>query len=577
MQDFSWEPWIEDMRRIEDSLNDLLAVYEEDPRNKEISQKLKIELHSMKGLMDAVGFNTATETVVEIEEIVHSRGDEVDEDLMEIIMETRDKINALLRILESGEDLSVSEIDKKIGFESLLLKAGRTLTLEIEIDEKRSMMSSRALSIINSIKKIAVIESTTPSNDDLLSDAKFDILKVEITTHEGKDEVKEQVENIQKVKSVTVYASEEAETTTGEEELYLRVKLKDVREIGDDLTILTGQLSQLESDLSPKGMDVLNSIYNSIENIQDDLRRLRSVPLIQIFSGLPGMVGRIAKQEKKLVEFSMQGRFIRVDKLIANNILEPITQIIRNAVSHGIEPRNDRRKLKKNPIGLITLTASEIRDKVIIKITDDGAGIDVNHLKKRAKELKISVSKDNPFDIIFENKFTTGGEDASISGRGIGLYTAKKRIQMIGGSISVRSEPGKGTTFTLEIPNTDSLLKSVIVRSGDMKFAVSTYDIEHLEVMTEVGESYHFIDRDIPVVRISDILSTKEDKLPQQILLVCRGSSSYYALVVDEVLDERLASIRPLNPLLSNLKLFDGTLFDENQEPILVLNTSALA
>ncbi len=131
MQDFSWEPWIEDMRRIEDSLNDLLAVYEEDPRNKEISQKLKIELHSMKGLMDAVGFNTATETVVEIEEIVHSRGDEVDEDLMEIIMETRDKINALLRILESGEDLSVSEIDKKIGFESLLLKAGRKLRLRL--------------------------------------------------------------------------------------------------------------------------------------------------------------------------------------------------------------------------------------------------------------------------------------------------------------------------------------------------------------------------------------------------------------------------------------------------------------
>ena len=563
------------MRRIHNSLDEILTIFDENPKSKEINNRLKIELHSMKGLLDAVGFNNATETVVEIEEMTHALGETADPALMGIIKGSVEKIEEMLRLLESKGEHSISEIDNKVSFESLLVKAGKRMNVEIEIDDKKSMLSSRAISIINGVKKIAELHSAVPSEEDLIADAKFDVLKLDITTHESKDEIQEKLEKMPKVKSVLIFAGGDRAGETASEELFLRVRLRDVRSIGNDLTILAGQMGQLETHLDSQGLEILETLYNSIENIQDDIGRLKSVPFIQILSGLPGMVSRIAKQEKKLVEFSMQGRFIRVDKLVANAILDPITQIIRNAVSHGIEGRAERRKLKKSPIGSINLTASEVRDKIIIKVTDDGAGIDPVLLKKRAKELGIEITSENIIDVMFQNKFTTHSSDTSISGRGIGLYTAKKRIEDIGGTINVSSELGKGTVFTLEIPNSDSLLKSIIVRSGNIKFAISSFDIEHIEVIREEISMYHFIDKEIPVVKMSEVIHSEEER-EQKILIVCRGAKGYYALVVDAIVDERLASIKPLNPLLSNLEVFDGTLFDEKQEPILVLNTSAI-
>jgi len=594
-----WGPWLDDIDRILESLNEVVDTIQTDPKDNEALETTKIELHSAKGLLDSVGFRTSTETIFELEEMVHQRENGFNSELVDMMAKARDKLEELTSIIRSKKPKTdeINEIDKTIGFESILVKFGKDYKLEIEIDAEKSLISARALSVLNSIKRFAIVNTSNPPEEDLFLDAKFDIFVVEITTRDDVTEIQEKVGKLPSVSNVGIEeVMEEVKTSQDilNQDISIKVNLSDIRAIENGLTVLSSHVEAIKSEISTtKGLQELAGINRSFELIQSDIRKMRKVPLDSITAGFPSMVTRLANQEGKNAELVIQGRFITLDRALANHLVDPITQILRNAVSHGIEDPVTRRKLKKSPFGQIVLSASTDRDKIIIRIKDDGSGIDHKALLKIAKSHDIDIpdnASDNQIQqLIFERGFSSKESGAkNLSGRGLGLFAAKERISQIGGVLRVESTKDKGTEFTIELSDSDALTKSLIFRVNDGRFAIPSNDVEHIqtvrmnaiEMETQTSGIMDYRDGVLPIAFLHTIIGedqeTNTDTDKQYILLICRGAQSMVGLLIDEILDERLINIKPLNPLLQSFNLFNGTLTGKNREVILVVNPASL-
>ncbi|MHA2092415.1 MAG: ATP-binding protein [Candidatus Kariarchaeaceae archaeon] len=597
-----WNPWLDDMDRIIESMGAAVEELKTDPSNQNAIEIIKIELHSAKGLFDFVGLKTSTQTIFELEENVHHSEGQFDDDLITMLSKSVEKIESLANIVRRDKPKpdEVDILDKTIGFEAILVKFGAEYKLEIEVDGDRAFRSARALGVVNQLKRFAVIKSSNPPEEDLYLDAKFDLLLVSIFTREDPEQVQEKVKLLPNVANVTV---EKTIKSTGTKEqsdedlssnLTLRVPLSQIRSLENGLAALSVHVEALKSEINTsKGMEELSGIEKTFERIQTDLKKMRKVPLDSITNTFPSMVKRLAKQDGKEINFHIQGRFITLDRSLANHLIDPITQIIRNAISHGIETTKERRKNKKDIAGRIVLHATSDRDKIRIQISDDGRGIDSNKLLEKAKNLNVplqnSEDQEELFSLIFNKGLSLAEGDNQISGRGLGLFSAAEKINQIGGNLSVTSEIDKGTSFTIEFTDLDALSKNLIFEVNNESYAIPTSEVEHVLIVnkndlarkSKLKASIEYEQKTLPVTILRNMLSINGKKNnsngnPNEILLICRGKKSLVGLVVDSLLDERLVNIRTLNPLLQNYELFNGTIAGRDRDVILVVNPAAI-
>ncbi len=592
-----WDPWIDDISEIRESLANALKQLKLNNKHVESIDAVKVALHSIKGLFDSVGLKLSTQTIYELEESVHKSEGSLSKELisnLEKVVEKLDKIEGIITQKKPKRN-EIEEIDKSIGFESILIKLSKKYKLEIEVKAEKTLRSARALGIINSIKRFAVIESSNPSEEDLFLDANFTLLSIVLSSHEDMDSIKTRVQKLPGLGLITIEELKKVEEDKNEldkfQDLTTRISLRDVRAIESSLAILSVHLEALKSEVtSGRGIEELNGIEKALEQIQINIRNIRKVPLDSIIATLPAMVRRLAQSEKKQAELYIQGRFITIDRALANQLIDPITQIIRNSVSHGIETVMERRKKKKPVIGKILFNASVERDRVIIKISDDGKGFQIDKLIKQAKEHNIPIDENLPekelINLIFEKGLSTS-ED-KLSGRGIGLYVAKERIQRIGGYITAENnKDGPGITFTIEIPDPDALTKNIIFDIGSQRYAISSSNVDeiilvegkNIKLIDNNSAEIEYKDRKIPIAILHKLLSDvdKNEFNEHEIILLTRGVESQVGILIDGIVDERLVNIKPLNYLMKNYELFNGSIIGQEREVIMVINPSTLA
>ncbi len=603
LEEIRWNPWLDDMARIVESMTEAIDLLMDDNNDQNGIEKIKIELHSIKGLYDSVGLKTSTQTIFELEESVHASDDGLDESLIERLSKALVKIKELVNVVrrDKPKPNEIDSVDKAIGFEAILVKFGSEYIVEIEIAGERSLRSARGLGVFNSIKRFATIKSSTPPEEDLYLDAKFDNLIMTIFTREDMESFHRTISSLPNVSNVTIekVAKEEEREEISEEDLAqnltIRVPLSNIRAIESGLATLSIHVEALKSEVvTSRGVEELSGIDRAFERIQSDIKKMRKVPLDSITTTFPSMVKRLAKQEGKDIDLLIQGRFITLDRSLANHLIDPITQIIRNAISHGIEGPAERRELKKDQTGRIVINASSDRDKIRIRIMDDGYGIDENKIIQKANKMNIPVSsgmdQDDIFNLIFHKGFSLS-EGGQISGRGIGLYSAKERISQIGGNLTVTSDFGKGTTFTVEFSDPDALSRNLIFTINEDTYAIPSSEVEQvlivdfasLKMDTDVKATMPYEGKTLPVTIMRHLItangssdSTQKTNGKNEILLVCRGRKTLIGLLIDNLLDERLVNIRPLNPLLQKYELFNGTLAGRDREVILVVNPASI-
>ncbi len=300
------------------------------------------------------------------------------------------------------------------------------------------------------------------------------------------------------------------------------------------------------------------------------------LPIAKVFNKFPRMVRDLAREMNKEVELLIYGEETEVDKSVIEHIYDPLVHLIRNAIDHGIEPREERVKLRKPEKGKIILKAEHEGNYIVITVEDDGRGIDPEKIRKKAIEKKLiteqeanSISDKDILNFIFLPGFSTASKVTNVSGRGVGLDVVKANITKLNGMIDLRSAPGQGTKFILKLPLTLAIIQGLLVEVRGEIFIIPLSSV--IEVVRIPREQVHSIkgkeiirlrDSILPIVHLGKIFNLNsrangEDK--ENLYIVVFGlAEKKLGVVVDGLLGQKEVVIKSLGSYLSNVKGIAG-------------------
>lgn len=342
----------------------------------------------------------------------------------------------------------------------------------------------------------------------------------------------------------------------------------------------------------------LNSLYRAskeddmkmrliIDEMESMVKNIRVLPISTVFNSFSRMVRDIANEKGKDIDFEIEGKDTCADKKIIEEIKTPLIHILRNAIDHGIESKEERIANGKSPVGKILLSAKQDDNKVIIDVVDDGQGFNLEKIKDRAVSRGFltqddidSMTDEAIMNIIFWPGFTTGDSITSISGRGIGLDVVKTKISQLNGKVKVISEFGKGSCVHIEIPVTLTTLRVFLVQISGQTFAIpiqviTTFILKNQnEIKTNNGiRSILFNGNIIPLYYLSDILElAPAPRNEKETILIIEADDKTIGLVVDKLLGDQDILLKKLSPPLYKVKNISGITNLASGELCLILN-----
>ena len=299
--------------------------------------------------------------------------------------------------------------------------------------------------------------------------------------------------------------------------------------------------------------------------LQEGVMRIRMVPISQIFSRFPRLVRDLTRSLSKKVDLVIEGQDTELDKSVIEDLLDPLIHCVRNSIDHGIESLEDRVAAGKGETGELALRARSEGNMIIIEISDDGGGIDVDAVRQKAIDRGVihptkALSDLEAFNLIFDPGFSTAKKVSDISGRGVGLDVVRKQIEKLNGTVTVWSDRGKGTTFTIKIPLTLAIIQGLMVRVGTETYAIP---------ITAVVESHRIKPEEIRTLDNYEVLNVREDvvsllRLSRIFRIEAAQDSEYHfvvivgsgdkkvGLVVDSLIGEEDVVIKPLRDRYTN-------------------------
>ena len=409
--------------------------------------------------------------------------------------------------------------------------------------------------------------------------------------------------NLEKIDSIK-NANENCQKDLLKTSNYLRYYNRKYLQAGNSEQYTSAFVKQVFSLLSDITQNVsrtiydLNSLYRAskeddmkmrliIDEMESMVKNIRVLPISTLFNSFSRMVRDIANEKGKDIDFEIEGKDTCADKKIIEEIKTPLIHILRNAIDHGIETKDERIAAGKNPVGKILLSAKQDDNKVIIDVVDDGHGFNLEKIKDRAvsrgfltQEDIDSMSDEAIMNIIFWPGFTTGDSITSISGRGIGLDVVKTKISQLNGKVKVISEFGKGSCVHIEIPVTLTTLRVFLVKISEQVFAIpiqviTTFVLKSQdEIKTNNGvRSITYDGKIIPLYYLSDIL--KLEQVPRgekETILIIEADDKTIGLVVDKLLGDQDILQKKLSPPLYKVKNISGITNLASGELCLILN-----
>lgn len=355
---------------------------------------------------------------------------------------------------------------------------------------------------------------------------------------------------------------------------------------------LLEQLSRAGVSTSP--LLEMDKRLKLMERKLDELRKrvmdVRMVPLKLVFDKLQRVVVKLSKDLGKKVEVEIFGSETELDKVIVEELVDPLMHLVRNALDHGIEPPEERKRKNKPEVGKLVLSAYQKGNHVVIEVKDDGRGIDLKAIEARAIEKGI-IPPDHtlhPQDLrhlIFSPGFSTKEEVSEVSGRGVGLDVVKNNITKLKGMIDLSSEPGEGTTFTLTLPMTLAIIQALVIQTGRYRFAIPLNSVLE-SIQIDRSQIQHLEGRPVMDHRGAWIFLTRLEEifqLPQEekegdeffVVLVGVGERKL-GILVEKLLGEESIVLKPLRSILRQVPGIGGACDQGDQPPLLVLDVSSL-
>lgn len=329
--------------------------------------------------------------------------------------------------------------------------------------------------------------------------------------------------------------------------------------------------------------------------LQEGLMHTRMVPLVENAPRLRRIVRQTAQELDKEVELRFQGADVEMDRHMVERLLAPLEHLLRNAVAHGIETRAARRAASKPELGRITIAQAREGSEVVLRIFDDGAGIQLEKVRRKAIERGLmdrdaDLSDKEVMHFILESGFSTADTLTQVAGRGVGMDVVNSEIKQLGGVLEIATEAGVGTTFTLRLPLTLSVSRALLIRVGEDIYAVPLASIQGIERIKREGleellarehPTYRWLGREHEVLSLSGVLGLPAGALAddegRRTLLFAHSGDHYVAWVADDLIGSREIVVKSLGPQLSTLRGLSGATILGDGSVALILDLVALA
>jgi len=537
--------FLSEAKNLIEIMNKALLKLEKIPTKMELVNDIFRSVHTLKGMADTMDYQKTVQLCHALEDLldlIKRKKIKLDRSV-DILFECFDTLEAALKILKEGKkELDMSSLVKKL----------------------------------QKLAAAKIAENKGEHRDEISADS----------TSETAESAKESMEHKDKVSAASAELSAEsvvAKITSIE----VKVERLDLlMNLAEELLITRMRLDRIKEDLqNPELTAVTDILSRLIADMQYNVMQARMVPVGFVFNRFPRMVRDLAKKQEKQVNLEMEGIDIELDRLVLDEIGESLVHLLRNAIDHGIEKPQERSKAGKPPQGTLKLTASRTKNSAVIEISDDGAGLNFEEIKKSALKrgiLSQKASEEEVLNSIFSGLSTTK-QVTAVSGRGFGLNIVKNKIDSLGGTIKIESTQKKGTKFQIEVPLTLAVIKVLFVEVAGKLYAIPLASVERLITVNKEDikgmlefEAIVLGEEDIPITRLDVLFVEPSLKLEKHPIAIIRRGDEKLGLAVDTFLSTQEIVIKPLNKLISENKYFAGTTIIGSGQVVLILDVANL-
>ncbi len=486
----------------------------------------------------------------------------------------------------------------------------------VELYKDTLLKSARSYLVYKTLEEAGEIIKAVPSIEDLEQEKFENSFVIYIISKNQPEDVKKAVEAISEIQKVEITkieveanaakpekgedkaASEKGENQNGNhEEKGTRKVHQSVRvdlDRLDSFMNLVGELVIHRTRLEQlSGVHKLTDLHETLEQVgritsdlQELVMKIRMLPVERVFNRFPRMVRDLAQELNKDIDLIIEGEDTELDRTVIDEIGEPLVHLIRNAADHGLETPDERMKKGKNSKGVIKLVAYQEGNKAVIKVSDDGKGLNIDKIKKKAQAAGIDIDGMSDSDIknlIFMSGFSTSDQVTDVSGRGVGMDVVKTKISSLGGTIDVISEVDKGTTILIRLPLTLSIIQTLLVKIAEETFAISLGFIDRVINInvndikqTNNREVIIYRDNVIPLIRVAEKLNIEEEANDNKFVVIVKVGERNVGLLVDSLLGQQEIVIKPLGKIMQSLKEYVGATILGDGLVTLILDVAAL-
>ncbi|MDP1857467.1 MAG: chemotaxis protein CheA, partial [Gemmatimonadaceae bacterium] len=374
---------------------------------------------------------------------------------------------------------------------------------------------------------------------------------------------------------------------------YVRIDLRrldHLMNLAGELMIVRGRLAQRAAQHDDPALDdAVAEASRLIGEVQDGVLGGRMVPVWQVFDRFPRVVRDAALSLGKDVEFVLEGREIELDRTLLEQIADPLVHLLRNAIDHGVEAPAARVAAGKRATGRLSLSATRERSAVVIRLRDDGGGIDRHAVLRKAQGMGLvdaereQLDDDEILRLIARPGFSTADRVTEISGRGVGIDAVASRVRALGGLLELRSVEGEGTTFSLRLPVTLAVIPALLARVGDESYALplthvtETMQLSRSTVRTVRGREVLVLREEvIPLLHLRDVVGLSAGAASSSHLVIVEMADRRAGLVVDRLLGREEVVVKPFDAVRGAVSCFNGATIMGDGSAALILEVSSL-
>ncbi|MDO4719284.1 MAG: chemotaxis protein CheA [Peptostreptococcaceae bacterium] len=370
-------------------------------------------------------------------------------------------------------------------------------------------------------------------------------------------------------------------------------RLDNLMNLVSELIIVKTRLEDHEVSSDTQNMgEAIEYLERITTNLHDAVTKVRMVPVERVFNRFPRMVRDLSKDLRKEIDLFMSGEETEVDRTVIDEIGDPLIHLLRNSIDHGVETPEVRKSKGKPEKGKVNLIAYPDGNTVVIEVSDDGAGINVAKVRDKAisrgvltEEQAYEMEPNKIAEMIFAPGFSTADKISDVSGRGVGLDVVKTKIEALGGTVEIATEPDKGSSFIIRLPLTLAIIQALLVIVSGEKYAIPLNNIKEITDikvsdirLIEKKEVILYRGQSLPLLRLARVLECAEEMVHEEevtVVIVKKGDKEI-GIIVDRLIGQQEIVIKSLGKYLSGVKEIAGATILGNGGVALIIDTNSL-